>query len=871
MINPNDIQIAIQHFQSGNLEAAKGLLNPYIQACPDDINANMLAAAINASENNFSAVLMHCEKVLQADPMNLQANYNAAVAAEKLADHQRILKYTDNILLANPGHLHAVLLQIAALYDTGQVDSAGQKAAYLIQTQNSAEALQQLRLIYSSRQAHDALIAVFQQVLAQSAGHIQVLGGLVQVLLETGDFGQAASYLKTLQNSAPQHPDTLKATIHFQFSTGHYADCLQSLETHAQTINLQADPALILLLAQCYQNMQHDDKAIALFQQLIKAQHRVAFCWHSIGMIESRRFNPAAAIEAYTRALDIEPTASASRYNLAFLYDRSGNKKAALQAVHQSYLHNPSVKIREGYIQLLSSVPVEMIEKENIDFIQSILADDEVDAQTLSQTVSQLLKRNFPIIAQLLEDAIDSHNAARFEGFYATFQAHIEEITAIPLLLQYYTELPVVSFEFEQFSTLLRRAILKYVLENKDLTRLSSLAAALAIRCYINGYLFAKDETETDMLQSVIESIRSQPDGLPLLRIYLAMYVSLYEQDRNLQLPAVSFADEKGLDKLVALQLTDNLAEEAILQTMEAASISDATSLRVQKQYEGNPYPVWQKLTRHQPTPVTQILQGIAPTTFNFSLDENSIDMLIAGSGTGSHVLQTAMRIQHQSLTAIDLSRKSLAFAIRKAKEYGQQHIRFRQMDILNVATLGQHFDIVESIGVLHHMQDPLAGMKALVSVLKPGGLMNLGFYSKIGRRYIIQAKQQFDRPEAFFTDDEIRQRRFEIIEKGDKEMLENLLGYKDFYTLHDCRDLIFHENEHNYDLHELQTMIQNAGLKFVGFELYDKAELQRFKAAFPQQNAEFDLANWAEYEKANPDVFSSMYVFWCQKPYTEQ
>jgi 2-polyprenyl-3-methyl-5-hydroxy-6-metoxy-1,4-benzoquinol methylase len=54
---------------------------------------------------------------------------------------------------------------------------------------------------------------------------------------------------------------------------------------------------------------------------------------------------------------------------------------------------------------------------------------------------------------------------------------------------------------------------------------------------------------------------------------------------------------------------------------------------------------------------------------------------------------------------------------------------------------LGGDFDIIESIGVLHHMKEPMAGWRVLTDLLKTGGLMNIGLYSESARRHIVKAR----------------------------------------------------------------------------------------------------------------------------------
>ena len=69
----------------------------------------------------------------------------------------------------------------------------------------------------------------------------------------------------------------------------------------------------------------------------------------------------------------------------------------------------------------------------------------------------------------------------------------------------------------------------------------------------------------------------------------------------------------------------------------------------------------------------------------------------------------------NSAVTAVDLSRASLAYAQRKTSELGITNVKYLQADILNLGELGQGFDIIESAGVLHHMNDPMAGWRVLV------------------------------------------------------------------------------------------------------------------------------------------------------------
>ena len=105
---------------------------------------------------------------------------------------------------------------------------------------------------------------------------------------------------------------------------------------------------------------------------------------------------------------------------------------------------------------------------------------------------------------------------------------------------------------------------------------------------------------------------------------------------------------------------------------------------------------------------------------------------MIAGCGTGQHPISTAVRFKNSHVLAIDLSLSSLAYAQRKTEELGVTNIDYMRADILSLRKLKKQFDIIESVGVLHHMRDPMAGWQVLVDCLKDGGLLRSGYIATL-------------------------------------------------------------------------------------------------------------------------------------------
>ena len=96
-----------------------------------------------------------------------------------------------------------------------------------------------------------------------------------------------------------------------------------------------------------------------------------------------------------------------------------------------------------------------------------------------------------------------------------------------------------------------------------------------------------------------------------------------------------------------------------------------------------------------------------------------------------------AQKVSDAQVLAIDISRASLAYGKRMADKFGIQNIEFMQADILNLKDLNRKFPVIESVGVLHHMENPEKGWEVLRNILEPGGIMRLGLYSQTARKDI--------------------------------------------------------------------------------------------------------------------------------------
>ena len=432
--------------------------------------------------------------------------------------------------------------------------------------------------------------------------------------------------------------------------------------------------------------------------------------------------------------------------------------------------------------------------------------------------------------------------------------SEIKSLNQNRLLNELLQSAPVCDLELEHFLTKLRKTLL---LNLMLIESASELTARLAQQCFINEYIYPISGPETATLKEL-----SSIDHWLILACYQPLH--------TLPEPAalLTQAWPESLQAVIQQQIIEPRQETELASALPAlTSISDSVSQAVQAMYEESPYPRWVKVPPFSnPQPLNSFLAQNYPLSgFTPLTSDNPLQVLIAGGGTGQHPLHTARRFIGIQVQVIDLSRRSLAYAQRKTQELGLKNINFAQADILQIDQIAQTFELIESVGVLHHMADPWDGWEALLHRLKPNGFMKLGFYSQTARKNINQLRD-FIKTEGIGNSPEaIRACRQLLIEHSQATDIGEIFLLRDFYSTSACRDLLFHVQEHQLTLPEIDSFLQSHGLKFIGFET-DANTLDAYHHQFPNDPAATNLSNWHQFEQQHPNTFISMYQFWLQK-----
>lgn len=428
-----------------------------------------------------------------------------------------------------------------------------------------------------------------------------------------------------------------------------------------------------------------------------------------------------------------------------------------------------------------------------------------------------------------------------------------------PLLLKLLQRTPALTPGLDTLLARVRCGALRRIMEHGDIDALVPTLTALAIRGWHSGYALTlplEPRHEADHAQEATlvaelgrdleESKREGRDLVAALAVYAA-----YAPPEPDHLTAALATGDPAVKVIEQNVTAPRLRQREIARSLEPVTGLDPSSRKVADQYEAHPYPSWIGQPAHSvrlPEPVRLALGPGGPEAVR--------SVLVAGCGTGEHAAVAARAWPRADILAIDISRTSLAYAIDRLQARTGDRIRFELADLLEIGQLGRRFQVIESMGVLHHLADPEAGLRALTSVLEPGGIIGVGLYSAAARTKLAAVGSRFDKEE-MQSDEAVRRfRAWALAELKAPEMLYS----PDFYSIGGCRDAFFHVREHCYSLEQVGEMLDRAGLTLLAVQTPPMARERLASVPEPA-----DLAGWAAAERAYNDLFLSMYEVWAQ------
>ncbi len=557
---------------------------------------------------------------------------------------------------------------------------------------------------------------------------------------------------------------------------------------------------------------------------------------------------------SYWKAIELKPDYAEAYYNLGIIL----RDLCKLQESFDSYLRvieiNPTYpNIYYCITEFLRDSDPSQLNKSKLRNILNLLLERN------DVTHKELLKAfNFVYINEII------NNLEKIDSDFSEIELLIND----QILINALKKIIFCDLKLEKVLTKVRRNICHFISKNIKTVNSSELQFIIALgeQCFLNEYVYSSTQEENISINNIINKCRDGELNEANISI-LSCYFPLYKLVDQIPYLTSFHSSNQSFQELIDLQITEPLKEIELSKNIKKiGSINDDISQKVKSQYEENPYPRW-RYGSHQESQKLTIIQAInneiKPNYINKNKGEHQLKVLIAGCGTGNQILQT-QRYKNAQITAIDLSLSSLSYAQRKINELEIDNVELIEMDILEVSLLEEQFDIIECGGVLHHMDDPSKGLKALVGVLKNNGFLKLGLYSELAREDIVKARNYISGRKLQTNEENIRNFRQKII----SDALKNLNSLKiiaDFYSLSEFRDLCFHAQEHRFTINQIQETLKSNELEFLGF-LLPKPVKSLYAQYFPEDKKQMNLKNWEKFEEKHPNTFAGMYQFWVSK-----
>ena len=610
-------------------------------------------------------------------------------------------------------------------------------------------------------------------------------------------------------------------------------------------------------------NLNNNDQAIEYFRKAIDVNPLEADAYNNLGTIFKNLNKTEKAIECFKKAVEINPKQADAYNNLGILFKELREYKKALKFIENSIEINPN---NEKFINPLSSVLANYVFKdESIDQIKKLRKLFLILYKNNNNDHNNIFKnsKNLLFYFHEQENLISNINKDKILEIKVIKKLLKDELFHLMLQKSLITD----TF-LEKILTKIRSKALNYLggAYEKNLNENLEFFISLAEQSWLNEYIYNQTSDETEKVNSLRAKIESNErvneNEVAILGGYIPLNSSKIIEEKLLNYKSSNIL----FNDLINVQIKEPIKERKLIKSIKSLSkIENEVSKKVRLQYEKNPYPRWRYTYKILPDNfVSWLNQEIKPNNIELNNKSNNFDILVAGCGTGSHILSTS-RYKNSKIVGVDLSLASLGYAKRKVEELGIKNIEFLHADILQLNKLNKKFDIIESAGTLHHMSDPIEGFKVLYDLLKPNGFLRIGLYSEIARMHIVEAREIIKKRKIIVSNENIKKFRQEIINEKLGKNLQKVFNTSDFYSLSMVRDLFFHVQELRFTIPQISKIINDFNLEFLGF--YNKDSYKRkFSRMFPEDIKNLSLDNWDQFEKCNPDSFFNMYQFWMKK-----
>jgi len=305
-------------------------------------------------------------------------------------------------------------------------------------------------------------------------------------------------------------------------------------------------------------------------------------------------------------------------------------------------------------------------------------------------------------------------------------------------------------------------------------------------------------------------------------------------------------------------------------------SDSQSISAAVAKLYDTYPFPP-EPLLDEPPPGYNWRWNWLAAYSFctGQKPQKQDIRILDAGCGTGVGTEYLVHLNPHAQVVGIDLSAGALAVARERCQRSGANRVEFHHLSLYDAEQLPGEFDLINCVGVLHHLPDPMRGIQAIASKLAPGGIMHIFVYGELGRWEIKLMQQaiallQNDRQGDYRDGVQIGRKLFASLPENNRLVKREKSRWAMENQRDECfADMYVHPQEIDYNINTLFDLIDASGLTFLGFSNPNFWQVERLlgkdSALMERAQALSDRNTYRLIELLDPEV--THYEFFLGRP----
>jgi len=250
--------------------------------------------------------------------------------------------------------------------------------------------------------------------------------------------------------------------------------------------------------------------------------------------------------------------------------------------------------------------------------------------------------------------------------------------------------------------------------------------------------------------------------------------------------------------------------------------------------------------------------------------------ILFVGAGTGQAAMQTLSGLTGAEGVILDVSLSSLAYGKMMAQKMNIEGMDWRHGDLLQLGEPGlgsiglkrESFDVVEAVDVLGELEDVSRGVAALKKMVKPGGVLHLGFGTTLVEERVKYARKIVETNGYEANVDGVRSFREHVLRlPHDDKVRETLTSSFEFYSVIGCQKLGFGNENRVFDGGNtvswslLKQAIAESGFDFLRADA-SPVKLSQYQARFPGQRE--TLEGWEALGTEGDEVFT----FWVHAKY---